>query len=332
MSWVPPQQHLSLAIVGDGVVWDLEGRGVSTVTVTLASLNWGSAVVTFKRSNSASGPWSALETSVAHSGSDGTTSLIDVQGFRFLRAETTVVSGTAGAIANLSLYGTSGGAARIELTTGSGATAGAEYILGAAEVTLVNSREATDTATVEWDFATPGQAKAAVPNDAITYAKMQNVSAASRIIGRGSSAGAGDPQELSVGTGLAISGTTISAVADGVAIVFIIDGGGSAITTGVKGYIEIPFSCTITGWTLVADQSGSIVIDVWASDYATYPPTVADTIAGTEKPTLSAADKAQDLTLSSWTTALSAGDVLGFNVDSAATVERATLTIRATRP
>jgi len=114
-----------------------------------------------------------------------------------------------------------------------------------------------------------------------------------------------------------------------IALTFIIDGGGSAITTGQKGHLEIPFACTITGWTLLADQSGSIVIDVWKDTYANFPPTVADTIAGSEKPTLSSAQKNQDLTLTTWTTAVAAGDILAFNVDSVSTVTRVTLSIRA---
>src|SRR3990167_5700355 len=111
-----------------------------------------------------------------------------------------------------------------------------------------------------------------------------------------------------------------------------IDGGGSAITTGVKGYSEVPYAMTITGWTCLCDQSGSIVLDVWKDTYANYPPTVADTIAGTEKPTLTSATKNQDLTLSSWTTAVSAGDIIGYNVDSITTVQRCHLVIRGTRP
>jgi hypothetical protein len=110
-----------------------------------------------------------------------------------------------------------------------------------------------------------------------------------------------------------------------------IDGGGSAITTGVKGYVTIPYNCTITGWTLVADVSGSIVIDVWKDVYANYPPTVADTIAGTEKPTLSSAIKNQDLSPSTWTTTVTAGDVIGFNVDSAVTITRVHLIINTTK-
>ncbi len=104
--------------------------------------------------------------------------------------------------------------------------------------------------------------------------------------------------------------------------------GGGVITTGVKAYVEIPYDYTIEGWTLVADVSGSIVIDVWKDTYANFPPVVGDSIAGTEKPTLSSAQKNQDLTLATWTTALAAGDVLAFNVDSATTVEQVTLTLR----
>lgn len=115
---------------------------------------------------------------------------------------------------------------------------------------------------------------------------------------------------------------------DKVSINFIIDGGGSAITTGVKGFIELPFAMTIEGWTVLGDQSGSIVVDVWKDTYGNFPPTAADTIAGTEKPTLSTAVKNQDLALSSWTTAVAAGDIFGFNVDSITTVTRVTVAVR----
>jgi hypothetical protein len=49
-----------------------------------------------------------------------------------------------------------------------------------------------------------------IDNDAVTYAKIQNVSAASKLLGRGDS-GSGDVQEITLGTGLTMSGTTLAA-------------------------------------------------------------------------------------------------------------------------
>lgn len=114
-------------------------------------------------------------------------------------------------------------------------------------------------------------------------------------------------------------------------ISFVIDGGGSAITTGNKGHVIAPYDMTITGWTIVADQSWSIVVDLWKDTYANFPPTVADTITWTEKPTLSTAQKNQDTSLTSWTTTISAWDIIAFNVDSAATVTQVSILIEWTR-
>jgi hypothetical protein len=110
-------------------------------------------------------------------------------------------------------------------------------------------------------------------------------------------------------------------------LAIVIDGAGSAISTGVKCFVEVPFACTITAVRLLADQSGSIVVDIWKDTYANYPPTDADSITSASPPTISAATKAEDTTLSGWTTSIAAGDILGINVDSASTVTRVTLNL-----
>ena len=114
-------------------------------------------------------------------------------------------------------------------------------------------------------------------------------------------------------------------------ITFIIDGGGAAITTGEKGHIALPFPGVIISAELEADQAGSIVIDIWKDTFANFPPTVADTITAAAKPTLATADSVLDDTLTGWTTEFDEGDILAFNVDSCATIERVTLTLRVRR-
>lgn len=136
------------------------------------------------------------------------------------------------------------------------------------------------------------------------------------------------------GLGAGVAAMLASATGAVATITFIIDGGGSTITTGIKGDLEIPFNCTVTGWTVLADQSGAIVIDVWKDSYANYPPVVGDSIAGSEKPTITASGvKGQDLALSTWASggAIAAGDTLRFNVDSVTSIQRATVSLRVTK-
>jgi hypothetical protein len=109
----------------------------------------------------------------------------------------------------------------------------------------------------------------------------------------------------------------------------VIDGGTSVPTAGSKGYRVVPYACTVTGWEILADASGSAVVDVKKGTYAGFPATA--TIAGTEKPTLTGAQKNQNLALTLWTTGLLAGDVLEFNLDSVTTCKRVTVTLFVTR-
>jgi hypothetical protein len=79
-----------------------------------------------------------------------------------------------------------------------------------ASLTYVDATPLLQRAALTGDVtASAGSNATTIANDAVTYAKMQNVSAASKIIGRGSAAGSGDPQELSLGLGLEISSTTL---------------------------------------------------------------------------------------------------------------------------
>jgi hypothetical protein len=118
------------------------------------------------------------------------------------------------------------------------------------------------------------------------------------------------------------NGTNLVRAESTSSVQFLIDGSGSAIETGIKGDIRIPFAGTITGAYLLADQTGSIVIDLWKDTTANFPPTVADTITASAKPTISSALKAEDTTLTGWTTTVSAGDIIRVNVDSCTIIQR----------
>lgn len=111
-------------------------------------------------------------------------------------------------------------------------------------------------------------------------------------------------------------------------IFYVIDGGGSTITTGIKGDLRIPFACTIQRATALADQSGSIVVDIWKDTRANFPPTDADSITASAPVTITTATNSEDTTLTGWTTSVSADDILRFNVDSVTSHQRVTIELK----
>lgn len=135
-------------------------------------------------------------------------------------------------------------------------------------------------------------------------------------------------------TGTAVAGgggggTPVSSIT--LALEFVIDGGGIAIQTGIKGDLKIPFDCVIQSAELVADRVGSIVVDVWKDDFISFPPVVGDSITGSTPPTLTNQIKVVDTTLTGWNRNIASGAWLRYNVVSASTVQIATLSLQVTK-
>tara|TARA_R110000868_G_scaffold13848_5_gene64392 strand:+ start:1083 stop:4121 length:3039 start_codon:yes stop_codon:yes gene_type:complete len=108
-----------------------------------------------------------------------------------------------------------------------------------------------------------------------------------------------------------------------------VDGGGTVLTAGSKGFVIVPFACTITGWSIVADQAGSVAFGVEKAADGVIP-TVS--IIASAAPTLTSSQITRSSTLTGWTTSVVANDVIEFLVSGTpATITRATLQIHYTK-
>jgi hypothetical protein len=98
--------------------------------------------------------------------------------------------------------------------------------------------------------------------------------------------------------------------------------GGSDLTTGIKDTpVMIPYSGSAKAWDMMAyDSSNTLVsttavVDILSDTFANLPLDGTNTIAGTEKPSLSATSTAQDTSLTSWSQ-LVAGNYLQAEIES----------------
>lgn len=126
---------------------------------------------------------------------------------------------------------------------------------------------------------------------------------------------------VGIGTQAPAGGPGVPGFVHNAAVEFVISGGGSAITTGVKGYLYIPWALNIVAWRMIADQSGSIAVDILRANLAVPS---ASIVGGGTKPNLTSQQIAAS-NPSGWTaTTFAASDFIGFNVTSATTVTQVT--------
>ncbi len=148
--------------------------------------------------------------------------------------------------------------------------------------------------------------------------------------------------DMAVGSGVAepiyveISDTGLQPLADRTATFYArFDTGGLPIEAGDHGEAQIPISCTVIGWSLLATGSGDISIDIRKSTFAEFngdlPSDPADSITGNTPPTLTGASKAQSDTLTGWSPGIAAGEVLRFAVLAPSVVQAVTLSLKVLR-
>ena len=91
-----------------------------------------------------------------------------------------------------------------------------------------------------------------IATSAVTYAKIQDISAASRLLGRGSAGGSGVVEEISLGTGLSMSGTTLSASTAGT-VTSVDASGGTTGMTFSGGPVTTTGTLTLAGTLAIAN-------------------------------------------------------------------------------
>ncbi len=104
---------------------------------------------------------------------------------------------------------------------------------------------------------------------------------------------------------------------------------GAVVAPGPYVDVVIPKNCTLTQVDIVTQGgTGSCTIDIWKAAIGSFPPVVGNTICGGTPPAIASALTYSNSTLSGWTTAFSAGDVLRFKLTASTTFTVVSIQLR----
>ena len=113
---------------------------------------------------------------------------------------------------------------------------------------------------------------------------------------------------------------------------FVVDAGSAPMSSGIKGEMTLDVSGKIESWTIIGDQAAQIQFDIKKVDLANFPN--YSSICGTEKPQLGDIGQGTtqrintNTTLSTWNTALTAGDILQFEIVYAINIQRCVVSMK----
>lgn len=111
---------------------------------------------------------------------------------------------------------------------GSGAAFTFSDAISATNLSGTNTGDQTITLTGNVTGSGTGSFAATIANTVVTFAKIQNAAANSKLLGSGASGSGSSYVELTVGSGLSISGTTLSSSVSGLTIGNAVSGGGAS--------------------------------------------------------------------------------------------------------
>jgi hypothetical protein len=118
----------------------------------------------------------------------------------------------------------------------------------------------------------------------------------------------------------------VSTVSTARAFGYSFNGNGSALAAGATGYLTVPFACTISAWNMSVDQ-GTAAVDIWKLPIGTSIPNSGNSITASAMPAISSGTSIHSTTLTAWTTAVAANDIVGINLKTVGSATFVNLTM-----